>query len=458
MGADFFGSPVASDDPAALSAIDDMVVGLLGYETRAVRVLAAADAAPGECLLNAYAGLLWMLSETGDVPEAARFYLARARDAAAAEAPREREATLFLSAMIEGDIDAAQAAARRAVAADPRDLLMVKLHHYNDFNRGDFPAMLRIAQSGAEARQDIAFQHGLMAFAFEQCHLLGDAEDAARRALSMRRREPWAQHALAHVMLTQGRIDEGASFLEEMRDSWAGLNSFMYTHHWWHLALFYLSQGRSEQALAAYDEHCWSLQKDFSQDQVGAISLLTRMEFAGIDPGARWIELGCYLAARAGDTSQPFLTLQYLYGLARAGRAETATLHDAVLARGRGGDALWRDLVEPAAEGLLAHAAGNHEQVVRRLAPVMPRLFEIGGSHAQRDLFDQILLDSLLQSGRLVQAQQALELRRQADPDGVPVNRALASVYGRLDLPAQAEAALRRAAATAARHAGAGAR
>ncbi len=453
MGPDLFGSPVASDDPAALSAIDDMVEGLLGYDARAVRVLAAADAAPGECLLNAYAGLLWMLSETGDVPEAARRYLARARAAIGAEAPREQAATLFLSAMIEGDVGAAQAAACRAVASEPRDLLMVKLHHYNDFNRGDFPAMLRIAQAGAEARQDIAFQHGLMAFAFEQCHLLGEAEDAARRALSMRRREPWAQHALAHVMLTQGRIDEGARFLEEMADSWAGLNSFMYTHQWWHLALFYLSQGRFEQALRAYDDHCWSLQKDFSQDQIGAISLLTRMEFAGIDPGARWTELGGYLAARSRDTIQPFLTLQYLYGLARAGRPEAATLHGAVLERG--GDALWRELVGPAAEALLAHAAGDHEQVVRRLAPVMQHLFEIGGSHAQRDLFDQILLDSLLHSGRLVRAQQTLELRRQADPDGVPVNRALASVYRRLELPAQAEAAQRRAASTAARHAGA---
>jgi hypothetical protein len=71
----------------------------------------------------------------------------------------------------------------------------------------------------------------------------GGAE--ARTALSLRRKEPWAQHALAHVMLTRGRIDEGALFLEGMQDTWVGLNSFMITHLWWHLALFYLSQGRA---------------------------------------------------------------------------------------------------------------------------------------------------------------------------------------------------------------------
>ena len=57
----------------------------------------------------------------------------------------------------------------------------------------------------------------------------------------MRRKEPWAQHALAHVLLTRGRIDEGARFLEQAADTWTELNSFMVTHLWWHLTLFYLS-------------------------------------------------------------------------------------------------------------------------------------------------------------------------------------------------------------------------
>jgi ATP/maltotriose-dependent transcriptional regulator MalT len=64
----------------------------------------------------------------------------------------------------------------------------------------------------------------------------------------MRRKEPWAQHALAHVFLTRGRMDEGALFLEEVADTWSGLNSFMLSHIWWHLALFYLSQGRDAEA------------------------------------------------------------------------------------------------------------------------------------------------------------------------------------------------------------------
>lgn len=88
---------------------------------------------------------------------------------------------------------------------------------------------------------------------------------------------------------------------------------------------------------------------------------------------------------------------------------------------------------------------------MRRLGAALPRMVEIGGSHAQRDLFEQLHLDAAIRAGRLVSAQQTLEIRRGFDPDGVHLNRALADVYGRLDLPAQAAQAAARAEKTLAR-------
>jgi uncharacterized protein HemY len=82
----------------------------------------------------------------------------------------------------------------------------------------------------------------------------------------------------------------------------------------------------------------------------------------------------------------------------------------------------------------------------------VPRMAEIGGSHAQRDLFEQILLDAAVKSGRWGAAQQMLESRRMTDPDGVPVNAALAEVYAQLGLPELAAQAQARAADTRARH------
>lgn len=444
MPADYLGNAVTGGDAAAIAGIDDFVSGMLAYETRAGAILAAADAAPDHCLANAYAGMLHMLAEEPGAAAGARPYLDRAGAAAGEATDRERAAVAALGHWAAGDIDATIASFAAALAAHPRDLLALKMLHYHLFNRGDFPAMLRAALIAAEAAPEIAHVHGMLAFAYEQCHLLADAEAAARRALAIADREPWAQHALAHVMLTEGRIDEGAATMEAWRPLWTDLNSFMITHLWWHLALFYLSQGREAEALAAYDDHAWAAARDYSQDQIGAVSLLARLEMAGIDVGGRWAELGGYLAARARDVTLPFLSVQYLYGLARAGRPEAHMLLAAIgdAAEAQGG--AWRDAALPLARGLVAQARGQAGAAVVDLETALPHLIRLGGSHAQRDLFDQILLEAHLDAGDLIEAQQMLELRRAHDPDGVPLNRRLAEVYARLGLPAQAEIATAR--------------
>ena len=109
--------------------------------------------------------------------------------------------------------------------------------------------MVRMARQALPQAADVAELHGMLAFAWEQCHRLRDAEHCARHAISMRPSEPWAHHALAHVMLTQGRIREGTDFMASVSDTWTGLNSFMVTHNWWHQALFLLEQDRHAEVL-----------------------------------------------------------------------------------------------------------------------------------------------------------------------------------------------------------------
>jgi hypothetical protein len=241
-----------------------------------------------------------------------------------------------------------------------------------------------------------------------------------------------------------------------MQDTWTGLNTFMVTHIWWHLALFYLSQGRNSRVLEIYDRHCWAVAKDYSQDQIGAVSLLARMELAGIDVGDRWQDLGDHLAARVHDTVLPFLTMQYLYGLARAGRLEADALLQSVHRAAKNAPPftrdVWHAVALPACEGLYAYARADFDTAWRLLSVSVPRMMEAGGSHAQRDLFEQIFLDAAIQSGRSIQAQQTLELRRMSDPDGVPVNSALADVYVKLALPELAEHSRLRAALTRSKH------
>jgi hypothetical protein len=71
-------------------------------------------------------------------------------------------------------------------------------------------------------------------------------------------------------------------------------------------------------------------------------------------------------------------------------------------------------------------------EATRFLDPVAPRIREIGGSHAQRDLFGQILLDAHMKAGHWGIARQMLEMRRTWDPDGVPLRRMLGEVDAHL--------------------------
>jgi tetratricopeptide (TPR) repeat protein len=397
-----------------------------------------------------------MLLEAPAGARRAATYLAAAERAAPHATRREQLNTAVLRAWVDDDAALTLRLCDRISDEFPRDLVAVKTHQYLEFNRGNAPEMLRVALKVAAANADIAYVHGMTAFAYEQCHLLNEAESEARTALEMRRKEPWAQHALAHVFLTRGHIDEGARFLEEAADTWTGLNSFMITHIWWHLALFYLSQGRAQKALQLYDRHCWGVAKEYSQDQIGAVSLLARLEIAGADVGTRWQDLGHHLAARAHDTLLPFLTLQYLYGLTRARRPEADTLLESVRRRAQSAPPFsreaWQEVALPACEGLHAHARGDYGAAWSPLAASVPRMAQTGGSHAQRDLFEQILVDTAVKTGRTSAAQRMLELRRAADPNGVPLNTALAGVYEKLGLRELERAARGRAALTRARH------
>ncbi|WP_374618880.1 tetratricopeptide repeat protein [Devosia sp.] len=436
MAQDALGNDVSIADAATLAGIDDFVLGFLGYEKKAANILASADAAPDSTLANVYAGFIWMFLEASAAPAMARRYLEAATRASPGANERERMLLAQLERWVANDVPAVQAIGDEIVARFPRDLAAVKLHQYHSFNRGDAAGMLRIGKAAEAANRDNAHLHGMLAFAHEQSHQLEAAEREARLALELRQKEPWAQHALAHVMLGQGRVREGVAFLTEAQRTWVDLNSFMYTHNWWHKALFHLSEGDNQAVFDAYDNHVWGIEPDYSQDQVGAVSLLARMEVAGLDVGDRWQDVAEHMRGRAGDTVQPFLTLQYLYGLARAEYAEADLLLQAVedkAARSTAFDRLvWQQVALPAARGVLAHARRDYAGAVHWLSIANPRLTEIGGSHAQRDLFGQLLLDAHLKQGNWAVARQMLDVRRTWDPDGVPLNRALELVNAKL--------------------------
>ena len=65
----------------------------------------------------------------------------------------------------------------------------------------------------------------------------------------------------------------------------------------------------------------------------------------------------------------------------------------------------------PAAQGIVAYAKQEWENAIAYLRPTLLRLHEIGGSHAQRDLFEQVYLDAWLRAEQNREALYLLEKR-----------------------------------------------
>ena len=441
MLTDSLGNAVTLHDAASLAAVNDFVEGFMACEARAINVLKVADT-DHSAIVQAYCAALHMFAESREGPRNAQPFIDRALKAVTHTpdvTPREKRFVAAIAAWANGDIPRAIQLHEEQALEFPRDLASLKLGQYHLFNTGDSPGMLRLALTALPAAADVPYMHGMAAFAWEQCHLLAQAETAARKAIAMRHKEPWAHHALAHVLLTTGRIHEGQAFMRDVSPTWTGLNSFMVTHNWWHQALFALELEQHDEALRLYDSHVWGVAKDYSQDQIGAVSLLARLELSGVDVGERWQDVADHLITRLDDHVLPFLDVQYLYGLARAGRPQAQTLlgHMEAFATGDGpGRAVWQSVAVPASHGLLAHAQGDHARAVQALGTALPRMLEMGGSHAQRDLFEQIYLDALMHTGQWVAAQNIVQQRLRGQPESARLKRQAQRIYPALGLDA----------------------
>jgi len=99
--------------------------------------------------------------------------------------------------------------------------------------------------------------------------------------------------------------------------------------------------------------------------------------------------------------------------------------------------AAWQRVCVPAAHGLVAHARGDLAAAIEGLGTALPRMIEIGGSHAQRDLFEQLYLAALVRTGTeasLTGAQAILQQQLNGQPESLRLRRQTAAVYERLGL------------------------
>jgi tetratricopeptide (TPR) repeat protein len=402
---------VTTDSAKAIAAINNFIDQALCYGRDAETAILQAIAADTTCALaHAYAAAYYLTQENSKAWQQAQPYLQAAQQHLAKSTTREQLYVQAIVAWANKQIDVAIALHEEITERFPRDLISVQQGQYHYFYLGDKDKLLQIAQKVLPCNSEQRYLYGMVAFGLEQCHQLNAAEKMARQAIALNRYDPWAHHAIAHVMETQGRVNEGIAWMESFADTWENCNSMLYTHNWWHIALYYLEQRNYQKVLKLYDTHIWErANKQSPKDQVGAISLLLRLELCGVDVGNRWQDISAYLYSRVNEHALPFQDLHYVYALAKAGYTHWAkqmlqSMQYHALSINPFLRRSWLEVAIPAARGMVAHAKGDFHTTIAELKPVLSRLHELGGSHAQRVLFGQVYQDAMFLAQKQITA------------------------------------------------------
>ena len=397
----------------AMVAWGRTVENFLSHDKETTASLARALEADPDCALAWCAkGLFTMLLARAELRGPAEVALARAEASIrlCGATAREQCYVLALRCATQGSFIGAVAALEAVLDDHPRDSLAAKLSHSLRFMLGDARGMREsiervVARAGLD-HPHLGYLLGCLSFALEETGAYQEAERLGHRALERAPRDAWGVHAISHVYEMTGRAAPGADFLASHAASFEHCNNFGY-HVFWHLALFRLELGDLAGALGLYDERIRAEKTDDFRDVANAVSLLTRLEIAGVDVCSRWDELGAIAERRIADRSLVFASLHYTLALIGAGRCDVARELTAGLSEGESlGDqaSIASEIGAPVAAALTAFGEARYGEAAKGLLAVRPKLRRIGGSNAQRDLFDQVLIEACIREGLNQQA------------------------------------------------------
>jgi tetratricopeptide (TPR) repeat protein len=412
--------------PESGEAFDRAVADYYALSGDPVGVLKQALAADPAFALGgvAIAGLFMIGGFCGDHPEVVKG-IAAAEAASSGASAREKLHLAAVKAWSEGRAADATLAWEAILTDWPTDALALRFGQDAYFFLGQSLA-LRDSVARALPAWDrdnplTSFILGAYAFGLEECGELGRAEDFARKALARNPRDAWATHAMAHVMETANRQDDGIAFLKRTRSFWSPAH-FMAGHNGWHLALFLIEQGRADEVLADYDRFTApKLADDMTLDRIDAASLLWRLELAGVEVGDRWAPVARAWMAHVDDHVLAFNDLHCALAAARSNDPDDVerlrSSLDDYAEHGRGHNRkVTAEVGRRLIDGVIRFADGDYASAVDAILPVRYDAIRIGGSYAQRDIVNQTLIAAAERSGRWTLARALLAERAAVRP------------------------------------------
>ena len=243
--------------------------------------------------------------------------------------------------------------------------------------------------------------------------------DLVQRGFDLRRQNANAAHALSHALYEGGANDEADRLIQGWLPTY-DRSGILHGHIAWHAALAALEHGDTGRALALYAEH---VQPSVSTGNAVNVvsdtaSFLWRLQAYGhAVPAGLWQAAATYAAPSFPGAGFAFADVHMALlaaatgdreGLERRAASLTGMIEAGTLAAG--------PVVPAICRAALAFADEDYTGCVRLLEPVASEVVRIGGSGAQRELMDDMLLLALMRSGQSARAGRLLDRRLHRRP------------------------------------------
>jgi hypothetical protein len=411
---DRFGLELSTSDEEAatdyVTAVDLMLSANTGAEVLLDRALAADPEFAAAHI--AKARLCQVQARIPDAKAAA----ATARALAARVTPREARHIETIALAVDGNGPAALALLEEHIAAYPRDGLALSLA-LGVFGLLGFSGRIDHHEAQLALLEKLAPHWGedwwfLTYLGWARIELGDIARGAAEveRALEGNPRNAFAAHARAHGYYEAGDPDSGATFVEGWLPHYAR-ESQLHCHLSWHLALFELARDNPERARELYADSIRPAMSHapplFNLADAGSFLWRWRIYEVGGDLGS-WDEVAAHARRHFPQAGIHFADVHAVL-------VEEAKMTERRIARSE--ERVARGLqpqgpvVPDLCAGAAAFARGDYAEAVVHLGAAMPELARIGGSHAQREVFEDTYIVACLRAGQRGEAAERLKER-----------------------------------------------
>lgn len=353
--------------------------------------------------------------------------MSRAQHLASSATSREQAHIACLSTAISGDSNAALAAVRAHVLEHPRDAFVLSqacgvyglIGFSGRLERND--EQLAILEPHIGAYGDDWWFLSQIAFSYNELFRHEEARLATERSLALYERNGHASHAMAHIQYETGDASGGAEFMRHWLVGYAPANQ-LYVHNHWHLALFELAAGNFDRVIDLYDRvirpevstspalgtiadaaallwRCTLTERPASELPWEALSSWAKETFPR--PGMTWADAHCMITWAATNDAD-----------------RLAQLVSELRARVEQGKVYAGPMLPALGEAFQSFAAGDWSRAADRFDALQGEVIRLGGSHAQRDVFEETRIEANARAGRLERARAMLEERLDRRPNG----------------------------------------